>query len=324
MIFETGGVPVENQPASPFMGAISPATVGNSTIGMNYSNNTTNASNCTTSENMGGQGTPLTGMEEIKMPAEEKKEDTPPITPAYTAVHSGIGAVQLKDEKDAKRQQRWLNRTAFANTPPMSGNENLAGWGSLIRGIVGASTIPRTISNTIRGARTHQAQAYDASGNKLGDPQYIEHSDWKDMQKERRTIARNQRREDRSDTGIGRLTNRVVEAPEKAYYGVKGMFQKEDGGEWNPFEDNRPKVKMNIHKPMFVEGGEPFPDFQTWISSQEGRNAIASNPVLAQQDQGRKLYEDAKAAWEAQQSPVVKEPQIPEVGASKYSTSKWI
>ena len=213
--------------------------------------------------------------------------------PAYTTVHSGIGAVQLKDEKDAKRQQRWLNTMAFANTPTMSGNENLAGWGSLIRGIAGASTIPRTISNTIRGFRTHQAQAYDASGNKLGDPQYIEHSDWKDMQKERRTIARNQRREDR-------------------------MLRKEDGGEWNPFEDNRPKVRMNIHKPMFVEGGEPFPTFDEWRRTPEGSQLIISNPVANPQD----LYNKAKADWEAQQSPVVKETQIPEVGASNNPVSE--
>jgi hypothetical protein len=76
------------------------------------------------------------------------------------------------------------------------------------------------------------------------------------MQQQQRKIARNQRREDRIDTGIGRMTNRIVEAPERAYHGVKGMFQKEEGGEWNPFEDNRPKVTMNIHKPLFQNGGD--------------------------------------------------------------------
>jgi hypothetical protein len=255
------GVPVVGAPTSPMMGAISPTMNNHNITNPNQQPETVTA-NLGAGEAVRPEN--FKDYETIKMP-DEKKEDPNNITPAYTNVHSGISAVQLKDEKDARKQQRWLNNLSFGASPAQTGA------GAFLRGVVGLSTIPRTVSNTIKGTRTHLAQGYDASGNKLGDPQYIDHSDWKDMQQQQRKIARNQRREDRMDTGIGRMTNRIVETPERAYHAVKGMFQKEEGGEWNPFEDNRPKVTMNIHKPLFQNGGDwqKFLDEKNYTGSED-------------------------------------------------------
>jgi len=55
---------------------------------------------------------------------------------------------------------------------------------------------------------------------------------------------------------------------------VPYRHSRKEGGEWNPFEDNRRKIKMNIHKPMFVNGGQPM-TLQEWLGEDKSR---AANP----------------------------------------------
>ena len=93
------------------------------------------------------------------------------------------------------------------------------------------------------------------------------------------------------------------------------IFNREQGGEWNPFEDNRRKVRASIHMPLYqiagtVSGsGDPLLSFQEWIAEDKKRGADPN---------AQSKYNEYKKKWEEDQgSPVAPTPKptIPMVNA---------